>query len=128
MNDLLNKFVEKDAAIKNRIAELKKESGYYPKVLIKPYREIGFVTELYASTLVRIERDGIWYIVHCVEWIVPNSQTVVSNLLLRLMDSVYKIQCLYKIPNNVVNFNGVPIHDIDLLQISEIERLSTLNF
>ena len=105
------------------IAELKKESNFYPQVLIKEYPNQNPLFKhkvvIYASTLVRIERDGKWYVVHCVESIVPTDIVGERNLLLKFIDSVYSIQLLYKV-------TGI-FEDVDSSQIDEIERLKNLN-
>jgi hypothetical protein len=106
----------------NRIAELKKYSYYYPSILIKNYDYIPFpgsgrkLLTVYASTLVRIKREEKWYIVHCVESVIPNNVTNEKDLLLKIMDSVHRIQNLYQIGSS-------GFQDIDILQISEEERL-----
>ena len=136
------------------IAELKRESSYYPSVLIKYYERYerrtqetereklnGIINNLaasllkkpeqkiekvcYASTLVRIERNGKWYVVHCVESVMPTENCDEKHLLLRMMDSVYKIQLLYRIVE--VTMDGIePLQDVDNLQRSEVERLTLL--
>ena len=127
------------------ISELRKESTYYPSVLIKYYERndrlektessysntlINKLTssllskpredvdkDCYASTLVRIERNGKWYNIHCVESIFITENCNEKQLLLTMMESVYQIQHLYCISE---------INHPDNIQESEIERLSLL--
>lgn len=135
------------------IAELKRESSYYPSVLIKYYEaferphikyaektnmgiralaasllkrpsEEGVIEKnCYASTLVRIERNGKWYVVHCVESTLITVDCDEKYLLLKMMDSVYKIQLFYQI-TDVTTIDGDTLQDEDNLQQSEIERLT----
>lgn len=102
------------------LLQLKTESSYYPNVLIKYYG-----SECYASTLVRIKRNGTWYLVHCVESIILTESIKEEDLLIKFIDSVYKIQFLY----NIIEVNDRTIEqfqDVDKLQISEEERLMIL--
>ncbi len=85
-------IIDKAERRRQFIAQLKAESSYYPEVLVK--NRFDGQEELYASTLVRIERNGIWYVVHAVFWIMPNHQ-VRDFLFTRLMHSVHQIQHLY---------------------------------
>lgn len=114
---MVTKILRGAESFKERVAQLKKESPYYPDIVVKeypdnssPYGKIAF-----ASTLVRIEREGIWYTVHCVESVMLSPNYPVDFLYTRLMDSVHKIQHLYIV--------GSGHEDVDPLQISELERL-----
>ena len=140
IQQILNQAKEFNAII----AELKEKSSYYPKVLIAYYethsrmqetnrqKHNRFIDALagkllnkkpkevpktcYASTLVRINRDGKWYVVHCVESVYITPECDEKNMLLRLALSVHQIQNLYKITGQ--------FEDVDTLQISEEERLT----
>jgi hypothetical protein len=151
---MIDKILHQAQQFTNIIAELKRESSYYPLVLIKYYernerrketereKENTFIHKLaawslgekseeeidkvcYASTLVRIERNGKWYTVHCVESIIHNELYDEKDLLLKVMDSVYKIQLLYQIEESIMNGNK-PLQDIDNLQQSEVDRVTLL--
>lgn len=111
-------ILSKAQDFKDKIAELKRHSNYYPDILIHGYQEAGVVTEIYASTLVRVHRDNKWYVVHCVDSVVPTSPNSESRLLLRLMNSVHNVQTLYQITGR--------FEDLDTLQISEAVRLAKL--
>lgn len=144
---MINKILNQAQHLKSIIAELKRESTYYPSVLIKYYEKFerpketerektnGIINKLaasllnkpsekevdkvcYASTLVRIERDGKWYVVHCVESVSITPDCDEKNMLLRFALSVHQIQNLYKITGQ--------FEDEDALQISEVERLTNL--
>lgn len=111
------------------IAELKSVSPYYPQILRKEYPHDNPLLEsrvaVYYSTKVRIERDGVWYTVHHVESGVPEKNIPVEEYaILRLTESCYKTVFLYRI-NDYRSTDGVPLQDIDNLQISETERLAT---
>lgn len=116
---MLYEIIHKAEVFKAIIGQLKKESFYYPRILIKRYanENPSFENEftIYASTLVRIERDKKWYIVHCVESIVPTQSVNETCLLLKLMQSVHNIQVNYHITGQ--------FEDLDTLQQSEPERL-----
>lgn len=131
---MISEFIHRANSFKAIIAELKKESSYYPSVLIKYYDSgIGMdfrdsVEEskaCYVSTLLRIEREGVWYVVHCVESIISNEMVDEMNLLKRFMASVYQIQFLYQIPN-FTDPDGIPLQDVDRIQQSEVDRLTFL--
>lgn len=92
-----------------KVERLKAESKYYPYLHIR-YES----NEVYCSTLVRIERNGKWYTVHCVESGSYNGHGDDIDVCVQLMRSVHKIQHLYQICG---------MEDIDKLQISETERL-----
>ena len=141
-----NEILQQD--FKAIIAELKRESSYYPSVLIKYYEAFEKPKEddkfknrpmtdwvhcftktkhkevekvCYASTLVRIKRGGQWYVVHCVESI-KSQKEAEQRLLSKMMNSVHKIQWLYQIlksPND--------LQDVDTSQMSETERLTLLS-
>jgi len=114
---MIDKIVKETTSFKERIAELKEKSSYYPEVVIEEYPNDHPESDrvVFASTLVRIERDGKWYAVHCVESVVPTKTTSEKHLLIRLMDSVHKLQHLYKITGQ--------FEDVDSLQKSEMNRL-----
>lgn len=110
---MIAKILNEASHFEQMVSRLKKESGYYPNVIMLDHFTDGRL-EKYASTLVRIQRSGKWYAIHCVESIIPNSTVSESHLLLRMMDSVYKIQSLYILQPN---------DKLDAIQISEFERM-----
>jgi len=94
---------------------LKENSNYYP-IIFEDLKED--VTSL--STLVRLEleKDGIWYTVHCVEKAVLNEIVTISTLYQKLIKSTYDIMNLYNITGK--------FEDLDKVQISEEDRLVRL--
>lgn len=114
---MIDEIVTEATSFKGRVAELKRKSSYYPQVVIEEYPNDHpeYDKVIFASTLVRIERDKKWYYIHCVENVVPTKTTSEIHLLIRLMDSVHKIQHLYKITGQ--------FEDVDPLQKSETDRL-----
>ena len=149
---MINEILNQAKQFRVIIAELKRESSYYPSVLIKYYEKhekpkenerektnrtirtlvAGILKKppedavidkvCYASTLVRIKRNSKWYVVHCVESIILTKDCNEKHLLLRMMQSVYQIQLLYHISEITIH-DGKSLQDIDNLQQSEIERL-----
>lgn len=105
-------ILEETASFEDFIEALKKQSNYYPKIIRA--RKL-YVT--YYSTLVRIERDGKWYVVHCVESLSQTLKVEEIYCLMRLIESVHKIQHLYKITDGKFEY-------LDPLQESEAERLT----
>ena len=103
----------------SRIASLKKESKYYPSVLIKEYPSLTPREDkvFYLSTLVRIKRGGKYYVVHCVED-TASSPEEIQRAFLSLIDMVHKTQHLYKLTGR--------FEELDTNQESEIERLTNL--
>ena len=112
---MLRKILRDNETFINRVASLKKESPYYPSVIVREYeRHHEPYNEIYISTLVRIERDGVWYVVHCLESGVETEYFNTEDILMQLQQSAYKIQHLYKLCGH---------EEIDKIQKSEKERL-----
>jgi hypothetical protein len=91
------------------IQQLKEHSPYYP----------DYVTGLnfgntYISTIVRIEREGKWYRVHCVESM--HGFATLPALYPKFMKTVYKIQHLWQLTGKY--------EELDSLQITEVQRLT----
>lgn len=105
------------------IAILKSKSKYYPEVVLETFGSTvngETRTVNYASTLVRIERDGVWYTVHCVETYVSSQMFPdKAGLLLNLMRNAHNVMHLHKLC-------GRANEDVDKDQSSEEERLATL--
>ena len=98
-----------------RVAALKKESPYYPDVIIREYEgKCPDFNEMYISTLVRIKRNDVWCTVHCVESGSITEYLTVKDLLTRIQHSAYKIEHLHRICG---------LEDIDGSQKSEEDRL-----
>ena len=93
------KILNEVELFKQRISELKKDSHYYPSVLIREYPvdQPKYKKEIYASSLIRIKRNGVYYTVHCVESIIETENTTESDLLIKFMGYAYNIMYLYKI-------------------------------
>lgn len=110
-----------------RIAYLKSHSDYWPEVFFKKDQiEIG--VEVFASTLLRIERGGIWYAVHHVDSMLQTEEQLnIDGLLMqRLARAVYVTQHFYQISKEEYRDAwGRPIamQDVDKIQLSEKERL-----
>lgn len=85
------------------------DAPYYPNILL-----VREGTALYGGTYIRIERDGKWYKVLCVEAAITNDA---AQLLVKIMNIVYRIQWLYRLTGND------NMEKIDELQIPERERL-----
>ena len=113
------KILNEAGLFRPRISELKKDSHYYPSILIREYPvdHPKYKKEIYASSLIRIKRDGIYYTIHCVEYIRKTGNTTESDLLLKFMVSAYNIMYLHKI--------GV-YDDVDTLQTDEYTRLMNM--
>ena len=105
------------------IAILKSKSKYYPEVVLETFGSTvngETKTVNYASTLVRIERDGVWYTVHCVETYVSSQMFPdKAGLLLNLMHKAHYVMHLHKI-------SGTANEDVDKDQTSEEQRLAIL--
>jgi hypothetical protein len=107
----------------NFVAQLKKDSPYWPQVLYRE-KESEFqgkgTTEQYISTLVRIKRNDVWYSIHCVESALMETAGIHywKFLAMKMNSSVYGIQLFYQV--NIEMPDG-PIPDEK--QIEETERL-----
>lgn len=110
---MLNKILDEAERFRSIIALLKKESPRYPQFLRK---EIG--PQVFFSTLVRIEREGIWYLVHCVESYNPDLgiKTTDMDLIKKFMTSAYVIQNLYKISGTMEDIDPVQTPESELLR------------
>ena len=107
---------------KAKIEHLKKNSQYYPEIYSEvqdryPSVMSTDIQDIYLSTLVRIKRDGTWYVVHCVEALQQRKYQPVDILRFfsRFILSVHNIIHLYKITGTM--------EDVDELQIDEEERI-----
>ena len=112
-----HKIIKEAMSFKQRILELKRDSSYYPSILIREYPNdhSKYKKVIFASTLVRIKRNGKYYIVHSVESIINTPNITKTELLLKLIDSVHKITHLYNLTCKYDN--------IDILQEDEEIRL-----
>ena len=94
------------------VKELNPISPYFPEyVEWLCFNDNPLIKEKYKiflSTIIRIEEDGVWYKVHCVES--GFGKDVYKYFLL----SCYRIQHLYMITGS---------EEVDHIQISEAERL-----
>ena len=105
-----DQILMENARFKAHTAKLKAISQYYP--IIKQDVHDG---SIFLTTLVRIERDGKWYIVHCVESFTPTKPEDFVQSFKNMMFNVHQIQYLYQISGTM--------EDIDPLQQSEMDRL-----
>jgi len=110
---MLQDIIKQSNEFEKRIKKLKDVSPYWPDYITKNYKD----GEIYFSTNVRIYRDK-WYTVHCVESANQNLASYNEAVILdRLIEGTYNIIHLYKLCGH---------EDIDVLQISEEERLLKL--
>lgn len=122
----VGKFVHAAISFQNQVKRLKEKSSYFPLITTEYTQDssgdrMGII--YWASTLVRIFRDGKWYIVHCAENICLNDNVSEADCLKRLMKSAYDTMHLYVL-NDHRTMDGEP-QDEDKLQISEEERLKS---
>lgn len=123
--DMIEKIIKSTNNHNLIIAQLRKDSKYYPEIIIENYdSEFDFCgINTFASTLVRINKNGIWFVVHCVESLMRREDEGIHHLLFRLIKSVHNIQHLYKIPFMDEKEGAF---EIDILQQDEAERLQEL--
>lgn len=115
-------FLRRADDLKEKREKLKERSSYYPKILIESRYDpdnIGAVT-VDLSTLIRIEREGTQYVVHCMRSYSSNLSPAEIKLqaLEKFVSEVHGLQHLYKVMPDEPDLNPV-----DELQISEAERL-----
>lgn len=94
------------------VFELKQKSPYYPHILYENKNN-----QLYASTLIRIKRNNVWYAVHLVKSIYFKSPKYYKDSKLELT------QTMHSIAYNVLLFYNASNLNPDTLQISEKERM-----
>lgn len=111
--DFKDKIFHNIAESRSYTQKLKDMSEYYPNIKQDTRDET-----VYLTTLVRIERDGKWYTVHCVMSFGSKAPAVFVVALHRIMMEVHNIQYLYKITGTM--------EDLDILQQSETDRLLEL--
>jgi hypothetical protein len=104
---------------RERVKRLKSNSGYYPKI----YSEIEDGA-MHLSTLVRIFREGKWWVVHVVESASYPFNFEASIFLSRFCGSVHKVQHLYQLTHGMITTpSGEPLEQLDIIQIDETDRL-----
>ena len=113
----LNKILLEGENHKKVVTSLKEISPIYPEVLNSWAVNIKTT---YLSTLVRIQREGKWYLVHCLE-----SFKAAPNYELQLRDVATGYQRLIRMAHNVQHLYmiGANMEDLDPDQRSEDERL-----
>jgi len=120
---MIARMIDEARQYESIIALLKKKSKYYPEVVLEAFgSKVNGETRTvnYASTLVRIQREGVWYTVHCVETYVSSEMFPDKvGLLLNLMHKAHYVMHLHKL-------SGIANEDVDKEQLSEEERLATL--
>lgn len=118
---LTNRFYQAED-FQQKIARLKEKSDYYPHIVFEITLEpSNGGTKVFASTLVRIQRNDCWYTVHCVESSVLFHHYDTQAFFERIMESVHKIQHCYVL-------TGIAgLEDVDKLQESEQERVMKLS-
>lgn len=113
-----DKIIAQATSFQGYIADLKSRSKYYPSILTElKSNVVDRLPSMYASALVRIERNGIWYTVHVVESIIPtaNIGDPTEWLLKKFSNSVYMAQLFHV---------QTQFDSIDKLQISEMDRMN----
>jgi hypothetical protein len=125
---MIQEILAKVQGYKNRTAYLKSKSDYYPEVLCHNETEEGLPI-LFLSTLVRIEREGKWYVVHHVESGIVDGKYLSQEMLLmaKLVRAVHMTQNLYRIAPPMKQSDGSVFNcqDEDTLQIAESERVKS---
>jgi hypothetical protein len=119
---MIDQILEGVQKFNDRIAFLKSQSDYWPKVYLKNFPN----SEVAASTILRVERNGVWYAQHFVEFMVSDSNTVYEILLEKIQRSVWAAYHLLNVDESFKFPNGDPVFVRDVLQISEEERLRQL--
>jgi hypothetical protein len=113
-----NVILEKAVDFKAYVADLKNRSTYYPHILIESKDGVtDRLNSIYASTILRIQRDSTWYKVHIVESIVPTKglDDAYKYLMNQFARTVYLNQTFYCLCGR---------EEVDQFQISEEERLN----
>jgi len=103
----LDFVTRRKATLKN----LKGISPYFPQFGIFPENDQVFI-----STLVRIEKDGIWYTVHCAQDFKPAISDLKVQAIQKLLIDAYNVKLFWK-------FSGIGMEDRDTCQESEEERV-----
>jgi hypothetical protein len=117
--DLIQRIMDEHDKWKSRVKRLKSKSHYYPRI----YTEVED-GQMSLSTLVRIFREGKWWVVHVVESVTYPLNFDASMFLSRFCGSVHRVQHLYKLTHGqVVTMGGEPLEELDIIQIDETERL-----
>ena len=111
--DFRNQILSNVMELESHTQKLKIMSEYYPII-----KQDVFDNTIFLTTLVRIERDGKWYTVHCVESFASIDSLDFATNFETMMINVHNIQHLYKITGTM--------EDLDILQQSEADRLREL--
>jgi hypothetical protein len=105
-------ILEENNAFKAEVVNLKRESPFYPQLLMKNKKG----QELVISTLIRKSKDGIWYSIHLILRIQnPVGSGCAEVLLQKVMATAYNLILFYQITER---------DEICPIQISEEERLA----
>jgi len=118
---MINEIINNVASFREDVRLLKEKSSYYPSILeevrVADVDTIFETSETVLSTLVRVKREGKWYVVHCVERAFINDKTTVRHLYNKFIFSVHQIQNLYKLTGDS------RFEELDDNQEEESERL-----
>jgi len=117
MGEMLNKMLEGASEVKRRSAYLRDKSSFYPKI----YSE-KFGDELYLSTIVRVNRNGIWYDIHHIECTTDSNY---SKTYERLIESVY-FAMLFFVPSEIFHESKVQILEQERVE-KDYPYLASLN-
>jgi hypothetical protein len=109
----------------NFVNNLFDRSEYYPEIFEEQHPH-DYGTETYLSTLVRIRRNGIWYIVHVVNSCLTLKEDTRENTVIKMVQNLkrlmYLVQQVQHCHMVVEGKNSGVV--LDPLQASEAYRLS----
>lgn len=107
--------VNEDRKINDHVKKLKANSDKYPKI-----RETTFMGQTFLDSTVRLISGNVYYLVHIHESGAVGVSITKPDLYKRFAETVYKIQVLLEINNDVIR-KGVVSVDPD--QTSETARI-----
>ena len=116
----LNKILIETDNFTKVVTSMKEISPIYPAIRSSYSLNTNTV---YLTTMARIQRDGKWYLVHCMENFTPTTGHKVQAMEIgyhRLIRTVHNVHYLYKV--------GTHMEDLDPDQTPEPERLRKLMY
>lgn len=108
---MINEAIDFVTRRKVILKSIKENSPYFPQFGIFPVNDQVFI-----STLVRIEKEGVWYTVHCAQDFKPDISDVKVRAIQRLLTDAYNVKLFWK-------FSGIGMEEKDPCQESEEERV-----
>lgn len=115
-------MLEKNQSFRDQVKWLKEHSPIYPKVLLKHTD----TEEIIATTLIRKEHEGKWYLWHLVQRAVVPIGENAEGLMERVMLHAYNILILGKVNLKCRHLSGEPMFELDPSQTPEVERLANI--